>query len=224
MFIIKRLQTLSNTASFTALFTSLIKVASIFKVSFIIGAYMACFSATSIVMPLSGAFGGMAGACAVSGLILGMKLLCGSLISFKYLAYHIPGLFAALYWTTPSLIIRVVVPFVCMIAFIMHPVGGQAWVYSLYWLVPITLYFWPKKNLFFTALGSTFIAHAVGSVIWMYADPMSAPVWLGLIPIVALERLIFASGMVIMHTVLSKMFIVWRMRLLSSFLFNKNTV
>jgi hypothetical protein len=58
------------------------------------------------------------------------------------------------------------------------------------------LYFVPQKNIFFTSLGSTFTAHAVGSVIWLYTIPMTAGMWLALIPIVALERLCFATGMV----------------------------
>lgn len=154
---------------------------------------------TSVVMPLSGAFGGASGVFAVSGIFFALKAFIGGFISFKYLAYHIPGIFAALYWTTRSSVIRLFLPIACMAAFIVHPVGAQAWTYSLYWLIPVILYFMKKNHLFFEALGSTFVAHAVGSVIWMYAAPMTPAVWLALIPIVALERLVFASGMVITH-------------------------
>jgi hypothetical protein len=48
-------------------------------------------------------------------------------------------------------------------------------------------------------LGSTFIAHAVGSTIWIYTVPMTAQMWLGLMPLVAIERLCFATGMVVSY-------------------------
>lgn len=112
-------------------------------------------------------------------------------------------MFAALYWTTRSALLRVALPLACIAAFIVHPVGAQAWPYSLYWLVPVVLYFVNKKHIFFEALGSTFIAHAVGSVIWIYAAPMTPEAWLTLIPVVAIERLTFASGMVIVHRVIN---------------------
>lgn len=84
-------------------------------------------------------------------------------------------------------------------AFIVHPVGGAAWAYSLYWLIPVALYMIRKESLFLTALGSTFTAHAVGSVIWIYANPMTPQTWLALIPVVFIERLVFASGMVVAY-------------------------
>jgi hypothetical protein len=93
-----------------------------------------------------------------------------------------------------------------MILFVMHPVGGQAFVYSLYWLIPVALYFIPHRSLFLTGLGSTFIAHAVGSVIWCYTVPMTAGMWMALMPVVFCERLLFALGMVVMHFVLSSIF------------------
>lgn len=197
------IQKISKTSRFSGLFTILIKASSLFKVSFIIGSHVALFSATSIMVPLSGAFGGLSGAIAVSFMRACLNMLCGGVLSFTYLAYHIPGLFAALYWTTSSPVIRVLLPLLCMAGFISHPIGAQAWAYSLFWLIPVFLYFYRKNNLFLTALGSTFTAHAVGSVIWIYADPMTPGVWMALIPIVVLERCVFATGMVVAHAVLT---------------------
>jgi hypothetical protein len=192
-----------NMSISTCFFTSLVQLSSIFKVSFIIGSYTAWFSASSIMMPLSGAFTGLMGSMAVCGAGVLFKFFFGCAFPFKYLAYHIPGLFAAFYFASSSPLIRVLVPLICMGAFIAHPIGGAAWLYSLYWLIPIALYFKPKKSLFLEGLGSTFTAHAVGSAIWIYTTPMTPAVWLGLIPIVALERLTFASGMVIAHKLIS---------------------
>jgi len=78
---------------------------------------------------------------------------------------------ASLYWSTRHYSIRLLLPIVCMGLFIIHPVGAQAFAYSLYWLIPVVLFFVPQRFLFLQALGSTFIAHAVGSVIWLYTVP-----------------------------------------------------
>jgi hypothetical protein len=72
-------------------------------------------------------------------------------------------------------------------------VGSQVWYYSLYWLIPMVLYFAPK-NLFLRSLGSTFTAHAIGSVLFLYSIPTAPALWIMLLPIVAIERLVFAAG------------------------------
>lgn len=180
-------------------FTSLIKAASFLKVSFILGSWAAFFSATSIVVPLVGAFTGISGSIVIFGLSMIVRYVISGSLPFIFLAYHIPGLCASAYFASSCAIIRLFLPLVCMAAFILHPVGAQAWVYSLYWLIPVALYFMRKESLFLTSLGSTFTAHAVGSVIWIYANPMTPQAWLVLIPVVFVERLVFASGMVIAY-------------------------
>ena len=49
------------------------------------------------------------------------------------------------------------------------------------------------------SLGATFVAHAVGSIIWLHLMPMSSNMWLALIPIVPVERVCFAAAMSGMH-------------------------
>lgn len=186
------------------IFMLLIKCASIFKVSFIVGSYLAFFSATAIISPLAGAFMSIFNMCLVFAFGLTAKvIIAGALPSFKFLAYIIPGFFASLYWSSPSALIRVLVPLACMAAFIAHPAIGAGWVYSLYWFIPVALYFSRKQTVFLQSLGSTFTAHAVGSVIWLYALPMTPAVWLGLIPVAFVERMIFATGMVIAYHVIN---------------------
>lgn len=177
-----------------------IKLAALFKVSFIVGSCLAFFSGTSIVVPMLGVFTGMLSVITVVGSgMMGHWLMLG-IPSIHYLAYHIPGLFASAAWAYPAnLIIRLIVPLLCMVLFIAHPVGAQAFPYALYWLIPITFYLKKSSSLFAQALSSTFIAHAVGSVIWIYALPMTPAAWLALIPIVAVERLCFALGMVLVY-------------------------
>lgn len=182
-----------------------IKVSSVFKVSFIIGSSMAFFSAFNIIAPLSGAFGGLTNSILIAGLgIMGSLLSGKALLSHLVISYHLPTFFASAYWYSGALI-RLFLPIICMFLFIIHPVGMAAWVYSLYWLIPIAIYYSKKNSLFFNALGSTFIAHAVGSVIWLYTMPMSPIQWITLIPIVALERFAFALGMVLVHNAITYM-------------------
>lgn len=180
-------------------FTSLIKAASFLKVSFILGSWAAFFSATSIMVPLVGAFTGISGSIVVGALSLFVRYAITGSLPFIFLAYHVPGFCASVYFASSSFLIRLLVPLVCIAAFIAHPVGAQAWFYSMYWLIPVALYYVPKDSLFLKSLGSTFTAHAVGSVIWLYANPMTPDVWLALIPVVLIERLVFAAGMVVAY-------------------------
>ena len=182
-------------------FAFLIKIFSFFKVSFIVGSQMAWFSAISMIAPLSGAFLGIFGSSLVLLIRFVIHYIAFKTISLSFLAFCIPGYFAALYWATQSSCIRVFIPFLCILLFILHPIGSQAFVYSFYWLIPIGLFCIARKSLFLESLGSTFIAHAVGSVIWLYAVPSTVNMWLGLIPIVAIERLLFAIGMVIFYQI-----------------------
>ena len=82
---------------------------------------------------------------------------------------------------------------ICMFLFINHPIGKQVWAYSFYWLIPIFASFFPKR-LLLKSLGSTFTAHAVGSVIFLYTVKLPPQVWKNLIPVVFVERVNFAIG------------------------------
>jgi len=93
-----------------------------------------------------------------------------------------------------------------MILFIAHPVASKAFAYSFYWLIPVVLYVLNYKNTFCKALTATFLAHAVGSIIWLYTVPMTSTQWLALIPVVAVERLVMACGMVVLYQVLVRFF------------------
>jgi hypothetical protein len=104
-------------------------------------------------------------------------------------------------WTLDALL-HIALPLTCIILFITNPAGKQAAPYASYWLIPIALWtlrilnLTPTNTWFATslnALQSTFIAHAVGSIIWLYVVPMSANQWLALIPVVAIERLLIAG-------------------------------
>ncbi len=175
------------------------KVGSLFKVSFMLGSYTAFFSLSNAIMPVSGAYTGMLGATLATsiGMLLRM-MMGGSLFALSYTAQWLPGLFAAYYFASRSFALRAGVPLLCMLFFALK---SSVWVYSLFWLIPIAVYLSKTNNLFVTALGSTFTAHAVGSVIWLYTMPTTNALWYSLMPIVPIERVLFALGMVATYRV-----------------------
>lgn len=87
-----------------------------------------------------------------------------------------------------------VIPALSIIVFNLHPVGRTVWFYSLFWTIPFIL--WPIRERFLLArsLSATFAVHSVGGAIWIWAFPTTSLFWIGLIPVVALERSIFALG------------------------------
>ncbi|MBY0109985.1 MAG: hypothetical protein K2X90_02635 [Candidatus Babeliaceae bacterium] len=117
--------------------------------------------------------------------------------------YHLPTLVGALYFKASfddtSKIARIVAPLVCMALFVSTSVGSQAWAYSFFWLTPFLISLIPHRSLFLSSLASTFMAHAVGSVLFIVSTPMIPAFWLGLIPLVAFERSMFAAGITALY-------------------------
>jgi hypothetical protein len=177
------------------------KLLSICKLSFVVGSQAILFSASNLSMPLIGFFGGATGATFIWALLLMCRYAAGA-FSLSTLAFYLPGYCAALYLATPSRFVRCGMPLLAMALFLLHPVGFQAALYSSYWLIPLSIGILAPQSFFAHALGATFTAHAVGSVIWLYTVPMTPEAWLGLIPLVALERFTFAAGMVVMRAVI----------------------
>jgi hypothetical protein len=189
-----------------ASYAGVLQLSTLIKISFVIGSQMIWFSGANAIVPLSGAFGGILGSGLVFLLRQLLHLLFFKTVSLSFLAFCIPGLCASLYWASRHYSIRVLLPLTCMVLFIMHPLGAQVFVYSLYWLIPVALYFINSRSLFLQALGSTFVAHAVGSVIWLYTVPMTVNKFMVLMPLVLCERLAFALGMLIAYHVFSFIF------------------
>jgi hypothetical protein len=183
------------------------KLLACLKVSFAIGAAWTLFSLRNMIAPLAGAFGGIGGTSFFFASNLLFTLLFKKTLLLSYLAYSgIPTFFAGLYWATSSRVIRAGVPALCMLFFMFHPEGMAAWPYALFWFMPITIACMQTNSIFVTALGSTFTAHAVGSVLWLYTTSMGASYWYALLPIVPVERLLFAVGMTASHMLFSWLF------------------
>ncbi len=104
-----------------------------------------------------------------------------------------PVMFAAIYFGSHTRL-NIIVPILAMIAFVANPIGREVWYFSLFWLIPVAAYFFQDKSLIVKSLGATFAAHSVGGALWIWAFSLPKTVWISLIPIVAMERLIFALG------------------------------
>ena len=113
-------------------------------------------------------------------------------IDFLTVLRFLPMMLAAIYFGLKQKKTAIIFP-ICIALFLLHPVGRQAWLYSLLWLIPLfaTL---GKKRLVLNSLGATFTAHAVGSVIFLYSFSLTPAIWISLIPVVLIERGIFTMG------------------------------
>jgi len=96
----------------------------------------------------------------------------------------------------------IVIPIAGMLLFWTNPVGAEAWGYALLWLIPIAASFL-ASNLFMRSLASTFQAHIVGSLAFLYFVGLPASAWWALIPLVIVERTLFAAGISITYVSLN---------------------
>jgi hypothetical protein len=191
---------------FSALgFFILFFICKFIKIGPIFGAIKGNFLASQVVMPISGMLtGGF-------GIISLFVLSAISNFTFKFslyslsTVYHIPSFFASLALFTPknrvlnllSASVSYIIPLTCAALFIANPIGAQIPAYTLYWVIPVVIAIlgstWGIRNLFLNALRSTFIAHAVGTVIFIYSVPSDLNLWANLAKIVWLERLLLAG-------------------------------
>lgn len=189
-------------------FTLIFECARYINIDFIIGSDTAFFSFNQCLTPLVGVSTHF---LSVATLILFLRSLFHSTtqIAPALLIYHIPSFFGAIAFShinsqrntiwLPRILLGSIL-LLCTILFIAHPIGYSAAPYTLLWLTPALLLWLPKKHPFVHALISTFIAHAVGSVLWLYFfTEQSASIWISIMPIALIERIIFASGTTICY-------------------------
>jgi len=159
-------------------------------------------SGINSVVPLAGALTGLVGTAGIFGLGLALKGIFGTLP----MTMGIPTLLSMFSWSSCThrktvlyrcvdFCLHVLLPTACIITFMTHPDSQNAWPYALYWLVTL----WVARmatgtrHPFVYALQSTFVAHAVGSIMWVFLIPMTTGEWLALIPLVAIERFTLAA-------------------------------
>ena len=209
---------------FLGLFFTLVLVAKNINFSAILGQENQFFTLYQFFAPTAGALlGPVFGIIAVVFAQLTDFLIVGKEFNLANLLRFLPMLFAVYYFGSKksklSNTITIAIPAVCMILFIMHPIGGAAWFFSLYWLIPIFGRILPDKvpgKLFFKSFGATFTAHAIGSTLWLYTFPGTVDMWVGLIPVVAYERFLFGLGIagsyVVFNTVLDYTISKWNLK------------
>lgn len=98
----------------------------------------------------------------------------------------------------------IIIPLVCILLFILNPIGRTVWFYSGFWLIPIVISLFKEKidkvlkfSLFKTygySLGAAFVDHAIGSVVYLYLFQIPANFWVEAIPMTMIERLMIAAG------------------------------
>lgn len=164
------------------------------------------FTAYDAVAPVAGAFiGSVPGVVAVLLTQLFNFLAHGAhFVDAGTIIRFFPMIFAVLYFAKKSSL-NWIVPLLAALAFIAHPIGRSVWYFSLFWMIPIAMYFMRERFLVARALGSTFSAHAVGGALWIWAFNLPANVWNSLIPIVAIERLLFAAGIALSYVALNNL-------------------
>lgn len=178
---------------FLGIFTVIALISYQINFSPILGTENKSFTLFQFIGPIgAGIFSPVFGAVSVIVVELIHMATTGIADAFS-VARLFPMVFAAIYFGTKRKEIAAI-PLLCMGLFWLHPVGGQAWIYTLYWLIPVVGALWLKKNLFVRSLGTTFTAHAVGSTAFLYVYGMTPEFWLALIPVVFVERVLFALG------------------------------
>src|SRR3989338_891094 len=183
---------------FALLFTALVFASMKLNFAKLVGAENQFFTVFQFFGPIAGGIlGSLFGAIIVLAATTAnfiVSLVNGS-SSFELvtLLRLLPMAFAAYYFGTKKRKLSIIVPLIAIALFVLHPVGRQAWYFSLFWTIPIITAFF-RNSLLMRSLGSTFTAHSVGGAIWAWTVPMTPELWIGLIPVVIIERLLFASG------------------------------
>lgn len=191
---------------FLALFIGLSVLAERVNFSHLWGADNQFFTLFQFFGPIAGGFlGSILGPLSVLGAELINFVLLGKAFTALNLLRLLPMVAAAFYfgalredrqWAKSAWLI----PPICIAIFLAHPEGRAAWFFTFYWCIPfLTLIPKLREWLFIRSLGATFTAHAVGGALWVWATNMTADHWIGLIPIVAYERLLFAAGITISY-------------------------
>ncbi len=167
------------------------------NLTYLVGAQEQSFNMFQFIGPIgAGIFGPVIGIFAVVFVEIVNGLFLNSFqFSLFNVARFFPMLAAAYYFGTVKNDKRfgIALPLIGMALFWMNPVGAEAWGYALLWLIPIAATFL-SDNLYLRSLGTTFQAHIVGSVAFLYTINMPAAAWWALIPIVLIERGLFAAG------------------------------
>jgi len=191
---------------FLIIFIILSLIAFKVPISKIIGSEQS-FTLFELIGPLGGMFlGPLFGALSIFSVKVINIITTNQNLDLLTAIRFLPMMFAAVYFGMRGKKLSIVFP-ICIILFLAHPIGQKAWPYALVWLIPFVAAL-GKKRLILNSLGTTFSAHAIGSTIFLYAFGLTPQIWLSLIPIVLIERGVFALGIwasyLALNTILDK--------------------
>jgi hypothetical protein len=183
------------------------------NISFLLGTKKMFLTCTSIFFPLVGSMTGLIVPITFTIVYFTVKQIFGPYM----LTFGIPSILATTNWSTEinnkifntyqliiKVVLQIILPLTCIVLFVEHPIGKKVILYPMYWFIPTIIFFYQYTKgtkIFLTALSSTFIAHATGSIMSLYILSIPASTWNALIPVVAIERLVFASGATLVHYV-----------------------
>jgi hypothetical protein len=176
----------------SCMLSSVILYASQFMTcSFIIGSWHSYFSFANISIPLF-----VSHCNIVYALFYYLAKALFAKNGFWFIAKKASLLVSGVAYKRHSPLFSFVVPALCMALFMTHAVGSHVFWYSFFWFIPMILHVFVKDNIFASALQSTFLAHAIGSVVWLYIYGLEAQYFVVAAPFVLFERLAFAGGIV----------------------------
>lgn len=176
----------------------LVWCSKLFKFSLIIGSVRAFFSLINVTGPLTVVWGGLSGGMyflLLTSLMNSKTVLLTGLLGSSGL----PNLMAGIYLRSHNKLIKIIIPSLCMLLFWHQTWGTIGMAYALLWIIPIVISALQIEHFYFKSLAATFIAHAIGSIIWLYGANLSSHQWFALIPVALAERLILATVMSVVY-------------------------
>ena len=204
---VRRKQKLVAKGFFAILFAALFMVLTKVKLTPILGTQMK-FSASVFFGPtIASLIGITPGTLSIIlahafGLIVGFYKIKNITSYFTFLPIILAGIYFAKMFKGDR---KMIIPSaIAILLFLLHPIGREVWFYSLFWTIPIFISLFKKKTdvllrlkffrVYAYALGSAYVDHAVGSIIYLYYLNIPAKFWVQAIPLTLIERFIIAGG------------------------------
>ncbi len=164
----------------------------------------ASFTLFDVLAPTAGAFlGAIPGLLAVALMQIFNFTIHGLPTFSSATAVRFITPLAATMYFAKNTKLNIVILLLAILSFVLNPVGRSVWYFSLYWLIPVFCALVHERSLLARSFGATFTAHAVGGAFWIWLVPLPKAVWIGLIPVVAIERTVFGMGIAASYVALA---------------------
>lgn len=197
---------------FSIMFASLFIVLTKVKITPIIGTDSS-FSASVMFGPIISRFVGISFGVGsillvhLFGVLIGLYKIKSIISYFTFFPIIFAGIYFARTFKSEKKLFWI--PIICISLFILHPIGNSVWFYSLFWTIPLIISIGKEKidnilknyvaRVYLYSLGTSFIDHAVGSVLFLYFMNIPREAWLMAIPLTIIERVIIAFGITLSY-------------------------